>query len=265
VENSGWTHIKSDIVDWHHYVSDVATWASTVAAFTDGSEERIRVPLGSSEFKEIYADDTFPRTGVPIINSEYGTGHTSFDRGWQLRWQTQELRRHDRLAGYVYCEITDIEHEMAGVFTFERTGKELGSLEVASVNAETTIVFDLVPVEPGIDVDSDGSPFSVPVRISHHGRAALRAVIRSRWLPVGSPVAAADGVVAAEPAEVVEVEPFRLSAPRALRTQLPEGWSAGRLVVEALDGEQVAASGFLDVGRTEVRPWIGQSTQAEPS
>ncbi len=59
--------------------------------------------------------------GLPLLNSEYGGGE--FDaakRGWHLRWQTQELRRHDRLAGYVYTELCDVEHELAGIYDEQR-------------------------------------------------------------------------------------------------------------------------------------------------
>ena len=261
VENSGWTHIKSDIMDWHHYVSDVTVWASTVAGIADGSLETIPVPIGSTAFKDLYADADFPRTGKPNMNTEYGTGHTSFDRGWQLRWQTQELRRHDRFGGYIYCEITDVEHEMAGVFTFERGPKELGHVDVAHVNATTTIVYDLTPIEPGIDIHSTGEPFTLVVRVSHHGAARAAGTLVARWLSVGSPATElADQPVAAR-SEQLSVEPFVLSGASTLALELPTGWVAGRVFTTFETDRGVIATGFVDVGRVEDRPWAAAASE----
>lgn len=252
IANSGWAHLVTDIVDWHHYVSDPETWARTVRGYADGSSGTIPIPLGSTPTKEIYADPSLAAAGLPIINSEYGTGHTSVDRGWQLRWQTQELRRHDRFAGYVYCELTDIEHEMAGFANFDRSAKDLGNVDLAHVNAETVLVIDIVPVEPGRDLDSDGSPFTVGVRVSHHGRDAVTSPLRAEWTPLGTPASERRG---GEPVTApVTVEPFRVTDAVAIMTALPAGWTDGRLFLTFGDGRDLAVA-FLDVGPVERRPW----------
>jgi hypothetical protein len=116
----------------------------------------------------------FDGSDRPQLNGEYGGGSTSVERGWHLRWQTQELRRHPRNAGYIFTELYDIEHETVGIYTYDRRTKDLGGTRPSDVHAETTLIVDLTPEAPGRDlVVTDGRPSVVPVRVSHHGRDPL--------------------------------------------------------------------------------------------
>src|SRR5439155_12351908 len=107
-------------------------------------------------------------TGLPLLNGEYGGGRTAAERGWHLRWQTQELRRHAAISGYIYTELYDVEHEVCGVYTIDRQRKNLGC-DPATINAETVIIFDLVPDRPGRDVIVSGGTLDAAVKVSHHG------------------------------------------------------------------------------------------------
>lgn len=253
VDNSGWAHVRTDLVDWHHYEEDPATWARTVAALASGERTGFPVRLGPDhvEHKAIYADDTVPRTGVPFLNSEYGGGFTSLERGWQLRWQTQELRRHDRIAGYVYTELADVEHESAGLLNEDRSAKDLGGFDPAIVNAPTTLVFDVEPLAAGTDLAPGDAEFELPVRVSHHGSEPLRTTVRAAWTPAGSPRPGRDTKPDLESAPLT-ARPFVLSDPVLLRTALPDGRRTGRLWCWTGDDPADAdAAGFVDVGYVE--------------
>ncbi|MGH3267342.1 MAG: glycoside hydrolase family 2 protein, partial [Trebonia sp.] len=143
VDNSGWTHVAGDLIDWHYYEADLERWAKNVEALTEDATAEIPVALSQDgiTMKPLMAaaEAAAPLTR-PNLNSEYGMGFTSVERGWYLKWQTQELRRRDRLAGYVYTELYDIEHEMAGLFSANRAPKDLGNVAPAEVNAETVLV-----------------------------------------------------------------------------------------------------------------------------
>ena len=121
VDNSGWTHVRTDLLDWHYYDESAASWGRTVAALLDGEQDDFPVRLGPDYVvrKKLAGVPSQPLRGLPNLNSEYGGGFTCVERAWHLRWQTQELRRHDRLAGYVYTELYDVEHESAGLLDFE--------------------------------------------------------------------------------------------------------------------------------------------------
>ncbi|GAA3601147.1 glycoside hydrolase family 2 [Kineosporia mesophila] len=189
VENSGWSHVLTDLVDWHYYDEDPGSWARNLADLAAGHREDFPVRLGADFVvdKSLYANDSHPRTGLPLLNSEYGAGFTSLERAWHLRWQTQELRRHDRFAGYVYTELTDIEHEMAGLLDYDRRAKDLGGLNPRDVNADTVLVVDLVPAAAGADIPVPTEELTLGVHVSHHGPTPLTGRIRAGWAPAGHP------------------------------------------------------------------------------
>ncbi|UBU13105.1 glycoside hydrolase family 2 protein [Nonomuraea gerenzanensis] len=245
VDNSGWTHVKTDLLDWHYYDESAASWGRTVAALLNGEQDDFPVKLGPDFVvrKKLAAGPDQPLRGLPNLNSEYGTGFTSVERGWQLRWQTQELRRHDRVAGYVYTELYDIEHEMAGLLDFERRPKDLAGVDPADVNATTTLVLDVVPVAPGRDLLSDSREVSVPVRVSHHGGEPVNGHLHTAWTPVFGAAPAAPG----EPGPWIEAKPFLLSGAAEVRAELPEGWTSGRLHVALVSDGAVVARSAVDI------------------
>ncbi|WP_219468725.1 glycoside hydrolase family 2 protein [Nonomuraea rhizosphaerae] len=255
VENSGWAHVRTDLLDWHHYDESAATWGRTVAALMNGDQDDFPVRLGPDHVvrKALAGSPSQPLRGLPNLNSEYGGGFTCVERAWHLRWQTQELRRHDRLAGYVYTELYDIEHESAGLLDFERRAKDLAGVDPADVNAVTTLVLDVVPVAPGRDLLSESGQVTVTVRVSHHGTEPVGGRLRTAWTPVlgaAPPLLEGDGPRA-------EAKPFLLSAPAEVHARLPEGWTSGRLhlALVAEDGAVLARSA-VDVD-THTAPVIG--------
>ncbi|PSL03564.1 glycosyl hydrolase family 2 [Haloactinopolyspora alba] len=254
VENSGWAHVKTDLVDWHYYDDDPAAWAANVAALAAGFREDFPVKLGPDFVvdKPLYGSAQHPRSGLPVLNSEYGAGFTSLERAWQLRWQTQELRRHDRFAGYVYTELTDVEHEMAGIFGADRTRKDLGGLRPCDVNSETVLVVDLVPAHAGADMRVPDAPVTLDVHVSHHGTGAIAGRVRAAWAPPGTPLGAGCHELAAE-SGTVKAEPFVLSAATRVEIPPPGAVASARLLLWLVDdADEVAARTFLDAAPIEV-------------
>jgi hypothetical protein len=256
VENSGWAHVRTDLVDWHYYEPDLAEWKRVVAGMADGTVSGFPVRLGPDFVvdKSFYASDAVPRSGVPILNSEYGEGFTSLERAWHLRWETQELRRHDRFAGYVYTEFADVEHEAAGLLTTDRRAKEWGGLVPADVNADTVLVLDLLPLRAGADIRPPKEPFPLVAHVSHHGASPLNVRLHAAWLRAGAPV---DGPSAAAAlsrpqatSEPVAVSPFELSAGAELT--VPAAPDGGRLLLWATDEDgRAVARAFLDAAVVE--------------
>jgi beta-galactosidase/beta-glucuronidase len=250
VENSGWAHVKSDLVDWHYYDENPAAWATNVAELASGEREAFPVKLGPDFVvdKSFYGSPDFPRTGVPILNSEYGAGFTSLERAWHVRWQTQELRRHDRFAGYVYTELTDVEHEMAGVLDADRRPKDAGGLDHADAHADTVLVVDLVPRHAGADLEVPVVPFDLGVRVSHHGSAGISGRVHAAWVSAGRPFPATppSALVGA----AIAAEPYRVTEPAILTVPAPGG--PARLLLWLVDGAgAVRARTFVDAAPVE--------------
>ncbi len=271
VDNSGWTHVETDIADWHLYDDRPDGWAARLRSLWADGDDRFPVRLSPSRWRwqqrrateagtapyPTQVDKLLMAAGGPIpddlpnLNSEYGGGGTSLERGWNRRWQTQELRRYDRLAGYVYTELYDIEHETAGVVDFERSRKDDGG-DSGVANAPTVFVVDVDPQAPGIDVLTDDRAVEIPVRISLHGAAICVLDVRSFWGPplIGcEPAALADAVHDADTHAVIEATPYVLSESALVKSALPSDWPAGRLHVVGISNGTVIARTFVDVVR----------------
>ncbi|MDY7544456.1 MULTISPECIES: glycoside hydrolase family 2 protein [unclassified Cryobacterium] len=251
VENSGWEHVKTDLMDWHYYDENPASWAANVAAIASGERESFPVPLGPTHIvdKSIYGDNEQPRSGVPLLNSEFGGGFTSLERAWHVRWQTQEIRRHDRFAGYVYTELADVEHESAGLFTADRKSKDLGGLDPADANAETVIVVGLVPREAGTDIATPTVPLILDVRVSHHGRKPLTGQVRAAWVQSGTPFG--PNISPSVTEAPVLAHPFQISD--AVKLSLPApAMTSARLHLWIVDEQgAIKARTFVDAGPLE--------------
>ncbi len=251
VENSGWSHVRTDLVDWHYYEPDLAVWKDAVARLASGERDDfpVRLAPGFTVDKSLYASPDVPRSGLPIVNSEYGEGFTSLERAWHLRWETQELRRHDRYAGYVYTELADVEHEAAGLLDIDRRPKEWGGAVPAHTNADTVLVLDLVPLAAGADIEPPSAPFVIEAHVSHHGRDAVTGIVHAAWASAGTPADAPVPVPAAS-SEPVKAEPFRLSPAVALTVPPPAG-PARLLLWLADESGRVLARAFLDAAEVE--------------
>jgi hypothetical protein len=246
VDNSGWTHVDTDLVDWHVYDEHPAGWAKKVQTLLESERPTFPVAIAVDRVvdKLLMVDGPVP-ADRPLVNSEFGGGFTAIDRGWNLHWQTQELRRHDRISGYVWTELTDVEHESAGIADAARTVKDHGGRPPQHANADTVPVFDVVPVAPGRDVAAGDGEVAFTMAVSHHGPTAVELEVRTAW----SARFAAEPVTGPVLVERVTVEPFVLSDRVRVTAALPADASLRRLHVlltEVATGT-VVGRGSLDV------------------
>jgi beta-galactosidase/beta-glucuronidase len=237
IDDSGWSHVKTDVLDWHYYDNDIRGWNAATTALVNDRSSWFGHQLAVDNWYEtrLSLPDT-EHSGLPLMNGEYGGGNTDVERGWHLRWQTQELRRHDAVSGYIYTELYDVEHELCGIYTAQRQRKPLGC-NPAHVNAETVTIFDLVPARPRLDYWAKQPEIEVAVRVSHQGAQPLAGKLVWGW----------EGV-AQEEAMELELPPFTITDAIPVHAQLLAGQVKGRLSVRFRDGEGVEhAYEFLDV------------------
>lgn len=246
VDNSGWTHLETDLVDWHVYDETPAGWAAKVADLVANDEPTfpVAIAVGSIVDKRLMVTGPVPRE-LPFVNSEFGGGWTSIDRGWNLHWQTQELRRHDMIAGWVWTELNDIEHESAGIVDCNRTMKDHGGRPPQHANGETVPVFGVTPLAPGCDLITSTGEIDVEVAVSHHGTDPMEVTVAAAW----GPVYGLEPATEVQEHDIVQVEPFVLSKAARVRASLPAGSASGRLHVLLRAGGSVVGRGAIDVVR----------------
>ncbi|MFW6438366.1 MAG: glycoside hydrolase family 2 protein, partial [Armatimonadota bacterium] len=140
-------HVVTDINSWHFYINDYEEarghLEEVVARTYEGS--RFNFVGGNTQGNE------------PLLNSEYGgisARAGDLDVSWCLRFLTNELRKYEKICGYVYTELTDIEWEYNGIYNYDRSPKEFG-YDPALLLGGTFIGFDAPParaVLPGASV-----------------------------------------------------------------------------------------------------------------
>ncbi len=163
-DNSGWSHLETDLNSFHWYGRDVDALRLLYQAI-----DHDQVRKGS---QWNYIDGRTSR-GEPFINNEYsylaafeGDG----DWSWGNLFATNALRSLTNLVGYTYTELTDIEWEHNGVYNYDRTPKEFGydfwapSMSIREVSAEDFLVLNV----PAIKRARVGESVQVPVKFSHY-------------------------------------------------------------------------------------------------
>ena len=112
-------HCDTDINSWHFYISDYEKAKAHI-------EKIVGSTFVGSSFNYVPG---FLHKGQPLINSEYGgVGALDGDRdvSWSFKFLTNELRRHQQIAAYIYTELHDVEWEYNGFLNYDRTPKEFG-------------------------------------------------------------------------------------------------------------------------------------------
>ncbi len=132
IDASGWSHVSgvSDIIDLHHYEQDPERFRALLAPLTEGGtinlHHHIRVPG-----YDFFADCTFV--------SEYGgiRWAPDEDNGWgygdapktgeefieRFKGLTEAILFHPHMGALCYTQLTDVEQEVNGLYTYDRKPK----------------------------------------------------------------------------------------------------------------------------------------------
>jgi hypothetical protein len=239
VDDSGWWHVKTDLVDWHYYDMDMQGWYATTQALAADYDAWFGISLPSVNFaKTQLSVPGRSHRGKPILNGEYGGG-SPYNQGWIFRWQTADLRRYAAFCGYIYTELYDVEHEIVGIYTAERKLKELGS-HPAQINAETMIIFDHLPLKPGLDYQAAAGVVSVHVMVSHHGASPIDGELHWGWEEDRQSLGYTRLVA----------HPFQVPEAISIEVTLPTQQHAAKLHVLLIDNQgRHVARNFMDVAR----------------
>jgi len=151
VDNSGWSHVDSDIVDLHEYSQDPQLLRELVAQVSPMSP---RLPACSHNTPAMAQG--FEYRGQPVIVSEYGGIALGSGAGWgygqdardaadliaRFRDLTEAITSSRAIAGYCYTQLYDVEQEVNGLLTFDRKPKAKAKA-IAEVNQKQSAAAEL--------------------------------------------------------------------------------------------------------------------------
>jgi beta-galactosidase/beta-glucuronidase len=128
------SHMETDILDYHPYANNIMALQSML-------REIVKNAYNGSTFG--FAPG-YNYTEQPIILSECGTNGID-----GFRWTINEIRKYQLIVGYIYTELYDVEHEQAGLLTYNRILKRR-SFDIAKVNALDYLAVDSEYLEASI-------------------------------------------------------------------------------------------------------------------
>jgi hypothetical protein len=231
-------HVATDINSWHFYIDDYARAKAAI-------EDVVAKTFGGSSFNFVsgHAQDT-----APLINSEYGAvgaGGGDRDVSWGFHFLTNELRRHEKIQGYIYTELSDIEWEHNGFYNYDRSAKEFGydafvpGMTTRDLQGEDFVGYDGPPV-------IKTPAFTLPVFVSHFSARTDQATLR--WWLTGTDDFG--GPVTTPPqTQPVKWERLRVTSQAPLEVRVPGSRPfTGAVAMELLDstGKRIAAN-FVNV------------------
>jgi len=134
---SGYVHVVTDIFTVHDYDQDPAAMRERYAGVR---------PEGGPDVFIRFADVSAPYQGQPYVVDEYGGtfwtpeyseqpelqgagrsnwgyGRTATEVEEQIHALTQVLLEHPHISGFTYTQLTDVEQEVNGVYTYDRKPK----------------------------------------------------------------------------------------------------------------------------------------------
>ena len=127
IDTSGAYHVRTDIFDLHDYEQDTAVYAARYADFAE-----------NGRLFDAYAARQTYTPGMPVVVSEYGGMSWGADAsGWgygdapktreafmqRFAGLTQPLLRCGRVMGLCYTQLTNVEQEQNGLYTYDRKPK----------------------------------------------------------------------------------------------------------------------------------------------
>ncbi len=164
---------NTEINSWHFYINDYAKAKKHIQTVADST-----YPGSTFNFVE------GKQARQPLMNSEYGgisAGMGDQDISWCFKFLTNELRRHQKIGGYIYTELTDIEWERNGYLNYDRTPKYFGyeaffpGMKLRDLNAPDFVGVD----SPPCLTRRPGTLWKVPVFFSHFSdKKIARATLR---------------------------------------------------------------------------------------
>jgi hypothetical protein len=173
-------HVITDLNTWHYYISSYDRAKRENERIVRETYEGSPFNFVSGRFGHIDASAAHRQGTEPLLNSEYaGLGAPGGDKdiSYSFKFLTTELRRYDKVCGYVYTELTDIEWEHNGLLNYDRSPKEFGydrfveDMGVADLTGADFVGLDCAPCR----TLPPGSRFSAPAFVAHWDRRRMES------------------------------------------------------------------------------------------
>jgi beta-galactosidase/beta-glucuronidase len=139
-DTSGYVHVRTDIYTVHDYEQDVNTFATKYATVAPENldshrqHEDLSVPYagqpyvvdeyGGTWWSQSEAEKAKEQDGERKESWGYGNRPTDIEEVYaRIEGLTKALTDHPNISGYTYTQLTDVEQEENGIYTYDRRPK----------------------------------------------------------------------------------------------------------------------------------------------
>ena len=128
-DTSGGYHVLGDIWSFHNYNQDPAELKEQLTLKGDGTVPTLNIDRECAYSGQPYFLDEYG--GIKWVIEQfaentwgYGKGPTSLEELYtRLDGLTEAIRCHDYICGFCYTQLTDVEQEQNGIYTYDRKEK----------------------------------------------------------------------------------------------------------------------------------------------
>lgn len=230
-----WEHLEyylhgdTDINSWHFYLNNYERAKAHI-------DKVVSSTFVGSSFNYVPG---FLHKGQPLINSEYGgIGALDGDKdvSWSFKFLTNELRRHQQIAAYIYTELHDVEWEYNGFLNYDRTPKEFG-YEPKIINESNALPIDAPPAQRV----TPGQTVRLEVASSHYSTRRFEGV-QLKWAMAGIDNCARFHQDLAQGRGAIPFPHRQVAPAHTVEVRLPDATMLCTLVLSALapDGARLA-------------------------
>lgn len=131
IDASGWFHVEgvTDIMDIHDYEQDPATFAKKLECLGKGGTYNVHYPFGHGHEMETDATFVSEYGGIrwaPAEEAGWGYGQAPMSEDEfiaRFKGLTETLLFHPHMGALCYTQLTDVEQEVNGLYTYDRKPK----------------------------------------------------------------------------------------------------------------------------------------------
>ncbi len=251
-------HVTTDLNTWHFYIASYDRARRHVERVVAQTHEGSPFNYVGHRYPHVAGATEYRQGTQPLLNSEYaGLSARDGDKdiAYTFKFLTTELRRHAKIGGYVYTELTDIEWEHNGFLNYDRSPKEFGydaflpEMTVADLNGADFVGLDCPPCQ----TLAPGAVFTAPAFVSHWDRRPLKAA-RLRWR-ISSVDRFGERRVVAEGERPVQPRRYGVTEAGGIEARMPDAPCLLTVALWLEEGDgSVRARNFVNVDVYDGRP-----------
>ncbi len=131
IDTSGWYHVPgvTDIMDIHDYEQNPEVFAKKLEGLSKGGTYNVHAHFGRGHEMEVDATFVSEYGGTrwaPVEEKSWGYGNApTTEEEFLARFKglTETLLFHPHMGGLCYTQLTDVEQEVNGLYTYDRRAK----------------------------------------------------------------------------------------------------------------------------------------------